>query len=152
MMSCSENGVSLTWGGVPRRLATVHAWRPRLLPLRLLLRLWDVGRIEMHIWRLKQRYWGSNTISCLNIVGYENSMTIISRSQTVAFCTRVWICKSTIRSNWLWASNSTSTVLGYRSMTVGNAEHAHKASKWDKRALEIHKVVRPGLSTASYMS
>ena len=53
--------------------------------------------LSMHRRRSKQRDGGSSTNSCHHIFGHkDNSITIVSRSQTVYFCTRVWLCKTTI--------------------------------------------------------
>ena len=69
--------------------------------------------------------------------------------QTLAFCTRAWLCKTTITKHLITYSNC--AMLGYRSMTVANAILAHKTC-CKITALEIHYVVQLTLSSANYMS
>ena len=56
-----------------------------------------------------------------------NYTTIVLRSQALVFRPRVWVCKTTVTKD-LMMSQQWYHALGYRSMAVGNAVLAHKAS------------------------
>ena len=112
----------------------------------------------MHRWTLKPRNWGSSTNSCHLIVGHKNnSIAIVSRSQTFAFRVWVWLCKSMIRSTWWWACNSTCTVLATVLVPCLDIEAWRwampnlliKLLRWDKSPRDT---VQPRLSSISYMS
>ena len=65
----------------------------------------------------------------------DNSIITALQTQTLAFCTRVWLCKTTIAKH----------------LTVGIAVLAHKACG-EITALEIHWLVQLTLSSTSYTS
>ena len=124
------------WGfpnlGVPRRLATVQCMGATLTTIKASTKVVRSRKDLGAQMKIEAKRRGSSTNSCHLIVGHKNnSITIVSWSQTFAFRTRVWLCKSTIRSTWWWACNRTSTMLGYRSMMVGNVELAHKTFEVD---------------------
>ena len=65
----------------------------------------------------------------------DNSTITALQTQSLAFCTRVWLCKTTITKH----------------LTVGIAVLAHKACG-EITALEIHWLVQLTLSSTSYTS
>ena len=53
--------------------------------------------LSMHRQRSKQKDRESSTNSCYHIFGHEdNSINIVLQIQTVYFCMRVWLCKTTM--------------------------------------------------------